>query len=105
MKRFLVLLLLLSSTAYADWRNGDDVFDASRVRGETMTIKWIRVDNVWATCDKLSKERGGGGFPYSVDACTFWQDNSNDCVTYTSKNTTQHIIGHEMRHCFQGNFH
>jgi hypothetical protein len=105
MKRVLILLLLVSGYAHADWRNGDDPFDASKVRGDTMVVKWVRVDNIQATCDRISRQRGMGGFPYAVDACTFWEDHSNTCVMYTPRTTTQHIIGHEMRHCFQGSFH
>ena len=27
------------------------------------------------------------------------------CIIYTSTNTNHQILGHELRHCFQGRFH
>ena len=107
MKRLVaVILVLVATNAMAeDWRNGESLFDASTVRKDTMVVKWIRVDDIQATCERVSRSKGLGGFKYNVDACTFWETETNVCMVYTKKQTTQHIVGHEMRHCFQGSFH
>ncbi len=38
-----------------------------------------------------------------VAGCAGWTDNA--CVVITGSTTTHQILGHEIRHCFEGNFH
>jgi hypothetical protein len=54
-----------------------------------------------------SKKRGLGGFKITVDACSFWDKGlfGDSCTIISEIKTSMAILGHEMRHCFQGSFH
>jgi hypothetical protein len=106
MKTALAILLAvisLSATAKEDWANPEKPFNARTLNTEKSTITWLRVDNVQASCEAESKKRRMGGFGHRVYACAFWENNT--CTIITSKTPTLHDLGHETRHCFQGNFH
>jgi hypothetical protein len=91
-----LLLFLQLNDPYAE-------FDARKNKHETITLTWIFVDNVTQTCDRESRKRRLGGFGYSVEACSFWEGTS--CTIITKKRPNGHELGHEVRHCFQGNYH
>ena len=104
----LVLLLGISvgtASSAQDWKNPEAPFDARKLMNEKNTITWRRVDasDVQKTCEAESRKRGLGGFGYRVYACSFWY--GDRCDIFTRKTPTLHDLGHEMRHCFQGNYH
>lgn len=106
MKTLLALTILVSSLAHAEnWRDPNAPFDASANKTSSSTIEWIAVDNVQTTCKSEYEKRGYGKLTWNVDACSFWTFSKKICTIYTKKNPTLHDIGHEMRHCFQGNYH
>ena len=72
---------------------------------ETITLTWRTVDNVQQACEAESRRRGFNGFGYSVEACSFWNGNGTECIIITKSKTNNHELGHELRHCFQGNYH
>ena len=99
----LITIVIFATSANAEnWKDPESRFNATLKRDKS-TITWQLTDNVQKTCDTESRRRGLGGFKYSVDACSFWEGDS--CIIITARNTTLHEIGHEMRHCFQGNYH
>lgn len=65
------------------------------------TIRWVVLDDVTQYCSRIS------GIPaynhLAPIACATWQNNT--CTIYTSKKTSHLILGHELRHCFEGYFH
>ncbi len=83
--------------------NPNTLFDTSSNYTTESRINWTPVDNLQETCERESRKRGFGGFNYSIKACTFF--NGNKCDIFTSKNLNMHTLGHEVRHCFQGNYH
>jgi len=105
MKTLLIALLLVSQTAYAFDDNPTKSFSTANNEHETMLITWKPVDNVQEVCTSEYKRRGFGAFNYKVDACSFWNNNTKTCTIYTRKNPNMHDIGHEIRHCYQGNWH
>ena len=105
MNKLLIALLLVSSTAYAFNDNPNKPFSTQENQHETMLITWKTVDNVQQICQAEYKRRGFGAFNYAVDACAFWNNNTKTCTIYTKKNPTMHDVGHEIRHCYQGNWH
>lgn len=109
MKKALVILLAaISAGAFAaDWENAEVPFDGTRKMADKMTVEWVTVDNIQSTCEAESRRRGNNGFGYPVHACTFWTKYPQGyvCTIYTKKNPTMHTMGHEVRHCFQGNYH
>ena len=109
MKKALVVLLMLVGSAHAS-----EKFSTDSNFVTTSTIKWVAVDNVFEACDLESKNRGNGGFArlgrgQKMEGCSFWSNmtpnNTNMCTIITARNTDHDTVGHEIRHCFQGNFH
>lgn len=110
MKKIVAILLLLVSTqvlAYSSTENPHEIFNISKIHSNTISVNIIPSDNVQKTCDTESKKRGFGGFHYSVEACSFWSSSKfgNSCTIVLPRNTNFHTVGHEMRHCMQGDFH
>ena len=105
MKNIIAFITIITFATFANaenWRDPESRFNATKKRDKS-NITWKLTDNVQKTCEDESRRRGLGGFGYSVDACSFWDADS--CIIITAQNTTLHEIGHEMRHCFQGNYH
>ena len=101
--KFLVLSLLVATNAMAFNDDPSRPFDTSNNYTNTSTITWRPVDDVQKTCEAESRKRGYKGFGYGVQACSFFD--GNQCTVITGKQTTMHSLGHEVRHCFQGNWH
>jgi hypothetical protein len=109
MKYILVALALFVSNAFAydTLEDPHEVFNVSKVNSSSIAVTFITSTNIQKTCDIESRKRGFGGFPYAVEACSFWDASpiNNKCTIVVGKTTNYHTIGHEMRHCLQGNYH
>ena len=106
MKKAIAVVLMIAVTNV--WAETPlDKFSAEKNTVNKSTITWIPVDNIKQTCEAESKRRGFGGFGIPMEACTFWDTGitGNSCTIYTPKVVDYWIIGHEMRHCYQGSFH
>lgn len=80
-------------------------FDASvmRISGEVV-VKWKTTDNVQKTCNAEGARFGlVKNYRENIRACAYWR--KNWCLIITGKTTTLHSVGHEIRHCFQGDWH
>jgi len=106
---FVIFLTTSMSTsaekAFKD--NPYSMFSAEKNHVQKTTIEWRPVENLQNECEKESKKRGFKGFGYPVTACSFWDNGirGNRCIVFTAKNLNMHTLGHEVRHCFQGNYH
>jgi hypothetical protein len=71
------------------------------------TITWRVTKDLKAECESESLRRGQKGFSVPMEACSFWSKGffGNSCLIITEKKIDYWIIGHETRHCFQGNYH
>ena len=108
MKKAVVLLLLATTNVFAYYEDPHQSFDMTSNMTNNTTITFIQTNNVQATCTAESKKRGRAGFPFSVEACSFWDRSltgPDSCTIVTSTKANFHTIGHEVRHCIQGNFH
>ena len=108
MKKALIGLMFITSLAHAQLeKSPTDMYDMTQLKTTQTTIKIVTVDNIRAKCDSIRKSEGFGAFPYPVSACTVWpKDGSfSSCTIYIGKKTNNDILGHEVRHCFAGNFH
>lgn len=87
--------------------NPHETFSIAKVNSNSIALTVIASKNVQATCDAESKKRGYGGFRQAVEACSFWDSSSinNKCTVVLPEVTNFHTIGHELRHCFKGNWH
>jgi hypothetical protein len=102
MKKILFLLVFLSNSALADWDDPTKPFDTKSNYTRTVKLNWIPVDNVQKVCELEYKKRKLT-LTHRVDACSFWANYT--CTIYTKKTPNMHDVGHEVRHCFQGNWH
>lgn len=107
MKILLAIVAMFASSAFASTENPHEVFSMEKNFSNNVKINFVQAANIQATCDKESRKRGFGGFNYPVEACSFFDTSTfnNSCTIVTGKTTNYHTIGHEMRHCLQGNFH
>ena len=101
----LVIAFFATNTMAENWQNPDAKFDARKKMSETIKLTWRTVDNVQKACEAESRSRGNKGFGYSIEACSFWNWEGTECVIITRNKATLHDLGHELRHCFQGNYH
>lgn len=100
---FFAIAFFATNSAAQEWSDPYARFDTKQNIHKTVILTWVYTNNVTQMCDKESKRRGLGGFDYSVEACSFWD--ANKCTVITKKQTNTHELGHEVRHCFQGNYH
>jgi hypothetical protein len=104
MKNTLLAILLLSaSVTHADWRNPEAPFDATKNDTVTKQLSWHISKDIQKTCEQEHVKRGFAKPTWRLDACSFWKGNT--CDIFTKPNPTMHDIGHELRHCYQGNYH
>jgi hypothetical protein len=62
-------------------------------------VEWIVVDNIDAVCQGFAPVMNGRHYL----GCTKF--NATSCRVYTARNTSLSILGHEIRHCFEGHWH
>ena len=106
MKKALVSVsLLVTANSFAYQEDPHEEFLMTRNMTNRTTITFRPVNNVQAACDAESKRLTGQGFGFGVDACSFWNNEGTQCTIITGPTANFHTIGHEVRHCIQGNFH
>jgi hypothetical protein len=72
-------------------------------KAQLMTITLITADDPTAECKRLHPKELA--FHPIVAACAAWDFEKKTCTVVVGKPTTNHVIGHEIRHCFEGAFH
>lgn len=102
---FLTLICQPVALAAIDpnWQNPEAKFATSKNVTDNKQIIWRHTDNVQKECEAESHKRKLGGFGFAVNACSFWD--STTCTIITAQQVSMHTLEHEVRHCFQGNFH
>lgn len=113
MKTFTIIVALLFTLISTSVNAGDEYgtyddnpkkpFDASNHNYETMLITWKAVKDVNKECNKMRVKRGETPFGFSVDACSSWSGRM--CTIITKAKPTMWSVGHEIRHCYEGNWH
>ena len=96
----------LPCTSWAfSWDDPTKPFSTKTNERETMVITWKPVKNVQKTCEAEHAKRNLPVPNYAVDACSFWNFTTRTCTIFTRQSPTMHDLGHEVRHCFQGDWH
>lgn len=110
MKKLLALFLmfgLVGQTLASNdpYLSATETYDASKKMTQTSSITWITVDtkDVPKACKAKSEELGAKNNFVNPRACSFWT--KNYCIVITSKTPILGSLEHEIRHCFQGNWH
>jgi hypothetical protein len=103
-KKLLAAVLIISQNVYAQhWDDPNKKFDMRKNTHVEMSITLKPVPNVQKECDAENSRRFGKHFNFAVNACSFWD--GNRCVIIVSQRASMHSLGHELLHCYQGNWH
>jgi hypothetical protein len=71
-----------------------------------VTIGWIVSDDVAQTCNMaFALNKSLVRYNKNILACAVVSRKSNTCVIYTAPNLSLAVLGHEIRHCFEGAWH
>jgi hypothetical protein len=103
-KLILSMLMLVNGVSFA---SGDHnlSFQAKDVY-EDVRISWIVSDDIVQTCNMATALTGSTAkYNHRILACAVLYKKSNTCVIYTAKKLNLAILGHEIRHCFEGAWH
>jgi hypothetical protein len=105
MKQILaVFLMALSMQALASGRYDLD-FEAQD-RYEDVRIAWYVVQDVPQTCAMAGALKGARTrYNPNMIACAVRFLDGQACVIYTAKKLSLAVLGHEVRHCFEGAWH
>ena len=104
MKNLLAAVLIISQSVYAQhWDDPKRMFDMKKNTPLEMSITLKSVSNVQQECEKENRRRVGKSFAFEVQACSFWDGNS--CLIIVPLRANMHTLGHELLHCYQGNWH
>lgn len=71
-------------------------------------IKWEVREDAAEYCAKTMRDRSPGreqAFAIPPMACAVWYVPQKECTIVTSPKVTHTVLGHEVRHCFEGHFH
>ena len=110
MKMYLVstfLLLVLSFLSFSVRASGShDLQFTAKERYEDVSVAWIVSNDVVQTCNMANRLAGlNKRYDRSIMACAVVYRMSNTCVIYTAPNLSLAVLGHEVRHCFEGAWH
>jgi hypothetical protein len=101
---FAVFLMALSMQATASGRYDLD-FEAQD-RYEDVRIAWYVVQDVPQTCAMAGALKGARTrYNPNIIACAVRFLDGQACVIYTAKKLSLAVLGHEVRHCFEGAWH
>jgi hypothetical protein len=70
---------------------------------QDVRVRLIQVNDPSSACK--------AAFPQSLSqywivlACAGWSEDRKECTIITGKNPPTQVLGHELRHCFEANFH
>lgn len=80
---------------------GCDTF-IPNLKTKSTIITW----NIVEDANKVCKEKGVKvPNDHQIIGCATFYPNMIHCEIYTNKKTTLDILGHEIRHCFEGHWH
>lgn len=101
MKSFLSLvLLMLTGCATSQVVNPSyNIQFEARPNMPEKTIRWVVVEDVSRFCQAKMPSLGN----QRVLACSEY--NNRQCTIYTGRTTDMAQVGHELRHCFEGQWH
>ena len=101
---FAVFLMVISMQASASGRYDLD-FEAQD-QYQDVRIAWYVVQDVPQTCAMAGALKGARTrYNPNIIACAVRFLDGQACVIYTAKKLSLAVLGHEVRHCFEGAWH
>jgi hypothetical protein len=102
----MIVLLFLSgctqieSSEYAQFTP----LDEKKRTMNRVKLTWeVRADAV-SYCQRVQQDYQRDA-ALTVAACSIWSRSTNECTIVTGPNPDHVVLGHEVRHCFEGHFH
>ncbi len=68
-------------------------------------VRWEVRDDVAQVCSQKVSSLGAQTVQAAPIACAVWNVPAQECVIVTARQVNHVTLGHELRHCFEGNFH
>ena len=68
-------------------------------------VRWEVRENVSEVCSRAAQLSPTQAWMTPPLACAMWNVANKECVIITGKKVSHVELGHELRHCFEGNFH
>lgn len=104
-KAFLITLLATCFSANAE--SPYDQFNVSKFKTKEFNLVIQYADDIQKACNEENVKRGFKAFNFKLEACSFLRvkNNSTQCLVILPTASNYHILGHEIRHCADGNFH
>ena len=106
---WVVLGLMIAGTAAAELEKSPlDYYAMNDLITDTVLVTLVTTDDVNKACNAKNRQLGFALFTHRVQGCAFWRANDRGqmtCTIVVGHRTNNDILGHEIRHCFQGEFH
>lgn len=81
-------------------------FEAQKSQYPDMIVSWQVVNDVPQVCAQAAAIRGiRARYNPHMIACALTHRNGTACIIFTQKKLSLAILGHELRHCFEGAWH
>lgn len=90
----------IAETEYQDFKAMDPKTRLMNI----ITLTWEVRDDASEYCASVQK-KGGNLAAARPIACAVWVATANQCKVVTGPNPNHVVLGHEVRHCFEGHFH
>lgn len=86
------------------WEYAPEPIVVKQARRTTSTITWVQVPNnqLQEICQKAINGRFANK---QIAGCAVWYPRGNSCTVITGMETTTSTLGHEVRHCYDYDFH
>ena len=98
----LPVVALAQDRRYASRTTADEAFVADP-KDTPSVIRWVVVPDPDRECRALQGDFSRESKQGKIRACAKWT--SKTCTIYTAPETSHALLGHELRHCFEGKFH
>jgi hypothetical protein len=72
---------------------------------DVVTVKWDVRPDASEFCAKVAKMSVERAYFTPPLACAYWVRAKKECTIVTLPTTSHAVLGHELRHCFEGQFH
>jgi hypothetical protein len=104
MKFLVFILTILSFSAQAS--GSYDLPFTAQTQYPEMRINWIVSKDIVQTCNMVFALAGQKAkYNNNIVACATRSKSAGTCDIYTAENLTLAVLGHEIRHCFEGAWH
>ena len=68
-------------------------------------LRWLVREDVRQYCARAIQMGQEQAFITPPLACAVWNKSTQECTIVTGTTTSHVVLGHEVRHCFEGHFH